>query len=145
VAFEGMVHALEESWRVLRVDGRLVDLRPTSPSWKVEVISQGQALVVGEFDDPAGRSEDAASNQAISEMLHRRRFSEEKFEIFEYEYYWDSVDGMVKHIEDDWLGESKVPEFIIKASRRLMDDAPGYTEIRIKRKMIFGIYSKLVK
>jgi SAM-dependent methyltransferase len=139
-----MVHALEESWRVLKTGGRLVDLRPTSPRWKVEVVSQGSAMVAGEFDDTTRSREDVASNRAVSEILFRRLFYKESIDFFEFEYYWDTVDGMVEHVEYDWLDESTVPEDIVGEARRLFKSINGHAEIRIKRKMIIAMYSKLV-
>lgn len=139
-----MVHALEESWRILKAGGRLVDLRPTSPRWKVEVVSRDDATIAGEFDDPTRWREDDTSNQAIIKVLSQRLFSEESVGFFDFEYYWTSVAGMVEHVEYDWLAESTIPEQVVEETYRLMELAPGPAELRIKRKMILATYSKIV-
>jgi hypothetical protein len=101
-------------------------------------------MVAGEFDDTTRSREDVASNRAVSEILFRRLFYKESIDFFEFEYYWDTVDGMVEHVEYDWLDESTVPEDIVGEARRLFKSINGHAEIRIKRKMIIAMYSKLV-
>ena len=88
-----MVHALAESWRVLKVGGRLIDLRPYSSGWPLEIVHRDTEMLAGPLDDKMGVSVDVASDNAVLEAVQRGWFEKEHEGSFEYawEYQWDEV------------------------------------------------------
>ena len=56
-----MVHALKEIWRVLVLDGIMIDLRPFADNWPLAVVDGGQVYDVGLLDASPGNSEETHS------------------------------------------------------------------------------------
>lgn len=140
-----MVHALMESWRVVRVGGRLLDLRPLASGWPVEIVSQDAEMLAGRLDDKKRIGEDTASNNAVSEAVQRGWFKKESEDIFEYAYYWDTVEEMIEYVGADWWNSAIVPENVMAEAHRLVHLAGGQAEIRIRRSMVLASYRKLAK
>ncbi len=85
-----MVHALEEIHRLLRPDGRLVDIRPYAEPSSVEVISGDQTL----FAEPKREHDHEgvlASDRAMEEILERKTFSVERAREFKFFSYGSSA------------------------------------------------------
>lgn len=85
-----MVHALEEIHRLLRPDGRLVDIRPYAEPSIVEVISGNQTL----FAEPKREHDHEgvlASDRAMAEILERNTFSVERAREFMFFSYGSSA------------------------------------------------------
>ena len=81
MSHEGMVHALEEAWRVLRPDGLLIDLRPAMANRRVEIEGPNGVRAVGLmqeiFDD------DIRANRAVASVIRRglfRRIGRQRFD-----------------------------------------------------------------
>lgn len=138
-----MVHALEESWRVLQAGGRLIDLRPLGSSWLVEVVGQGTRILAGHLEDRRGIEDDVASDIAISEAVQRGWFEKEQETFFEYTYDWDTVDAMKAYIEAEWDDLAAVPEDVLDESRRLVPLAGERAQVRVRRTMLLATYQRL--
>ena len=71
---EGMVHALEEIQRLIRVDGVLIEIHPVPGSPLIEVRSEGE--VAFREPDPTYDYEDDLrhAEQAVDEIVRRGRF-----------------------------------------------------------------------
>ena len=138
-----MVHALVECWRVLRGDGRLIDLRPHVSGWPVEIVSPDTRILVGQLDDKAGIRDDIAADIAISKAIRRGWFEVENEAFFEYAYYWNSVDEMNAYIETEWSNLVAVQGNVLSEARRLVQLTSEPVQIRIRRTMLIGSYRKL--
>lgn len=77
-----MVHALAESWRILRVYGQLIDLRLLTSGWLVEVVGEGEAMLAGRLDDTLRVCHNIASDKATAEVVERGWFRQESREFF---------------------------------------------------------------
>lgn len=85
-----MVHALEEIHRLLRPDGRLIDLRPYAEPSTIEVVSGDQTL----FAEPKREHDHEgvlASDRAMEEILERKTFSIEHAREFKFFSYGSSA------------------------------------------------------
>lgn len=140
-----MVHALAECWRVLRVGGKLIDLRPHGSGWPVEIVSRDTRILAGQLDDKLGTSDDIASDIAVSEAVRRRWFEKENEEFFEYAYYWDTVDEMNSFIEVEWSDLAAVPDNVLSETRRLVQLTGERVQIRVRRTMLIASYRKLAE
>lgn len=140
-----MVHALAECWRVLRVGGKLIDLRPHGSVWPVEIVSRDTRILAGQLDDKLGTSDDIASDIAVSEAVRRRWFEKENEEFFEYAYYWDTVDEMNSFIEVEWSDLAAVPDNVLSETRRLVQLTGERVQIRVRRTMLIASYRKLAE
>lgn len=140
-----MVHALAECRRVLQVGGRLIDLRPHAAGWPVEIVGQDTRILAGQLDDVLGRSDDIASDIAVSEAVRRGWFEKENEEFFEYSYYWDTVDQMNEFIEAEWCDFASVPDNVLSETRRLVQLTGEPVQIRVRRTMLIASYRKLAE
>lgn len=138
-----MVHALAETWRVLKPGGRLLDLRPYSTGWPLEVLTPDTQLLAGPLDDSIGVALDIASDNAIQQSVDNDRFQEETKTSFEYTYYWDTIDGMHDFLKENWEKSATVPDDVLAKARRLAQSAAQPVQIRIRRTMILSSYRKL--
>jgi hypothetical protein len=140
-----MVHALAESCRVLKAGGRLVDLRPYSSGWPLEVVTPNTQMLAGPLDDTIGQSVDIASDTAVLEALQRGWFQAENKTSFQYTYYWDTVDDMHEYLEANWEESATVPDSVLSKARRLVQRANKPAQIRIRRTMSLASYRKLAE
>ncbi len=87
---EGMVHALEEIHRLLRSDGRLVDIRPYAEPSILKVVAGDQTL----FAEPKRESDHEGvldSDRAMDEILERKLFAVERARDFDFFSYGSSA------------------------------------------------------
>jgi hypothetical protein len=138
-----MVHALEQTWRVLRVGGWLLDLRPLGTAWLLEVVGRGTRILVGHLDDGRGIEDDVASDVAIAGAVRRGWFEKEQETFLEYNYCWDTVDGMNAFIEEEWDDLAVVPNNVLADAHRLMPQAGEDAQIRVRRTMLLASYRRL--
>ncbi len=140
-----MVHALAETWRVLKPGGRLLDLRPYSTGWPLEVVTPDTQILAGPLDDSIGIDLDIASDNAIQEALQHGWFQEETSTTFDYTYYWDTVDDMHDFLQENWKKSATVPGALLSKAHRLVQSAGGPVQIRIRRTMTLASYTKPTK
>jgi hypothetical protein len=140
-----MVHALAESWRVLKVGGRLIDLRPYSSGWPVEIVNRDTQRLAGPLDDSLGSGVDSASDNAVLEAVQSGWFEKEDEGSFEYAYYWDSVDEMREFVKENWRKSATVPDSVLSEARRLVPLMGEHVQIRIRRTMLIASYRKLAR
>jgi hypothetical protein len=138
-----MVHALQEICRVLVERGAVVDLRPLTGSWPVEVVSRGQRHAVGYVTGVAeGIADDTAANQAMEKaaidgLLRRRRE-----ELFDFCYYWNSPGEMQEYIDDEWADFVKVEAGTATAARRLWAVAEADARVSVRLSMLITRWTK---
>ena len=141
-----MVHALTESWRILKFGGGLIDLRPYKSKWPVEIVSRDTQILAGRLvGNKNGLSDDEASDNAISEVIHRGWFKEERKEFFEYAYYWDTVDQMNEYVKTEWSNIAMIPANVLSNAQRIARVAGEQVQIRIRRIMLIARYRKMTK
>ncbi len=98
-----MVHALDEIRRVLAPGGILLDIRPLSDRWPIEVASGRSVKETGRMEDfPEPRSADQASNAAMSEAEARGWFMRVQEARFPFFYSWDRPSEMEEFVAEDW-------------------------------------------
>ena len=137
-----MVHALREIWRVLAPEGTLIDLRPLSARWPVEVVVGQQAAVAGLVDDSPGTPLDKAANQSLEQAAREGLFTREREGSFKYLWYWDTPDEMKAYLEENWAPDAILPEEVLAEARRLVSEAGEGGQARIRLHMIISRWRK---
>jgi hypothetical protein len=138
-----MVHALEESWRVLRPNGVLIDLRTFSSYPPVEIVSGAESQSAGHIDDTFWLADDLATDEALDQVLQRGLFEQQKAEQFSFSLYWNSVDDMQAYAEDGCCKDGQIPSHVLRQAKRLADIAGDAARIRIRQPMILVTYGKM--
>jgi hypothetical protein len=138
-----MVHALEESWRVLAPGGVLIDIRPYSNNPALEILS-GQAVYhAGQIDDSLGLPIDLAADHAVQTLVARGAFLKQHEARFPLAYYWHSLLELQTYILEKWADSSHLPEEVLKKAQARVAVARGPIQIRIQREMLIARYQKV--
>jgi hypothetical protein len=130
-----MVHALQETRRVLKPDGILIDIRPLNGEWPIEVVSTRGSKETGRVDDlPEPLNADRASNEAMNEVESRGWFRREQEELFPFFYSWDTPSEMEQFIAEDWSDFITLGEASKWATRSAWatGDADSRVRVRVK-------------
>ena len=138
-----MVHALEESWRVLRPNGELIDLRPISSNPSVEIVSDGVSESAGLLDDSRGRANDLAADGALDQVVERGLFEQNGVKQFRFSLYWNSTDVMQAYVEERWSNSAEIPSAVLRQAEQLAKMAIDPVRARIQRKMHLATYGKM--
>jgi len=130
-----MVHALEETWRVLTPGGTLVDIRPYSNNPVVE-IHAGQAVYqAGQIDDSPGLPADLAADHAVQTMVDRRAFVQLHETRFPLVYSWSSLDDMRTYITERWEDWANLPDEVLEKAGARIAASREPIRVRVLREM----------
>ncbi len=132
-----MVHALEEIRRVLMPDGILIDIRPLSDRWPVEVVSARGFEETGRVNDfPEQVNADTASNDAMREAERRGWFQREQEEFFPFFYSWDTPSEMEKFVAEEWSDFARVGEKTKRTTRSTWTIGDADTRVRVRVRIL---------
>ncbi len=137
-----MVHALKEVGRVLKIKGKLVDLRPVTCRPTLEIFVAGKAERAGEIDDSPEEPDDLAANAAIREVVATGLFEEEEKCWFEYPYYWRTLEQMTQYFEEKWSQYAILPGDVVQKAQELVKSEAFDSKLRVQRRMLIATYRK---
>lgn len=138
-----MVHALDEIRRVLVPGGILIDLRPISDRWRVEVFSAREIRETGSLTDTSsGVADDRAADQAISSAKANGWFQREAETFFPIHYVWDTASEMETWIADEWE-YYELEEATKQATRSAWALSDADSQVRVNVKMLIAKWIKL--
>lgn len=144
MAHEGMVHALSEIRRVLVPDGILIDLRPITDRWDVEVFSARETRETGHVTGmPIGLEDDSAANQSMKEAEAKGWFKREQELFFPIHYVWDTASEMEEWIEDEWENVVELDDRVKHQTRSAWALGDADSQVRVKVKMLITRWKKL--
>jgi hypothetical protein len=139
-----MVHALEESRRVLQPDGILIDIRPLNGQWPIEVTSSRGVKETGLLDDfPEPLHSNRASNEAMKEVEARGWFRQEQEEFFPFFYSWDTPSEMEQFVAEDWSDFVALGDAAKMATRSAWATADADSQIRVRVKILVAKWKVL--
>jgi hypothetical protein len=136
---EGMVHALQETRRLLKLDGVLVNILPAPEGYSIEVHHDGKILFAERKRETC--SEDVLrAEAAIKWVLDRGLFVVERKDEFEFLTYGSSVSELRAYFEEQNAHdvESKAQdvlareEYLYAQTERIMDKLGEGAEAAIR-------------
>ena len=128
-----MVHALDEIRRVLVPGGILLDIRPLSDRWPIEVASARGAKETGRVEDfPEPRNADQASNAAMSEAEARSWFERQQEARFPFFYSWDRPSEMEEFVAEDWSDFVQLSDPVKRETRSAWASADADARVQVK-------------
>jgi hypothetical protein len=96
---EGMVHALEEIWRLIKLDGVIVNILPIPEGYSIEVHHNGRIFFAERKRDTL--SEDVLQAEAaIKQVLDRGLFIMDQKDEFDFRTYGSSVSEVRAYWEE---------------------------------------------
>lgn len=136
------MHALQECWRVLASNGKLLDIRPRTSNPDVELIFNESFYSAGQIDDSAGQIDDEAADRAIANLVSRDFFVKLDEQRFSFAFYWPTLDQMQAYIEKYWGDYAILPPDVVRQARELaLKNRPE--NYRIREIIMFSDYRKL--
>ena len=136
------MHALREIWRVLAPDSLLLDLRPLSEAWPVEVVGAGGVMVTGHVDESEDIADDRAADAALAAVEREGLFVRERDGDFDFSWYWDSLGEAQAHIAEKWP-EARVPEEVLAETQRQMARAGERARVRATARVVISRWWRL--
>jgi SAM-dependent methyltransferase len=132
-----MVHALSEIRRTLKPGGILIDLRPVSDKWSVEVHSASSLQTAGFLTDmPVGKADDEAAFAAMRDAESRGWFIREREDEFTLFYYWNTPSEMKEHMDAEWEDFEKIEEDVYRKAQSLWASANADARVRVRLKIL---------
>lgn len=135
-----MVHALSEVRRTLKIDGWLIDLRPTKSDRRIELDMPGGCLAIGEIDASATSPERDAADAALHAAMAANHFCVRHSALFEIIVDCDSADDLREYAKG--LRRSRLPDYVLPRIEALTTHADDFL-IRIHREMTIALYRRL--
>lgn len=136
-----MVHALQESLRVLRPGGYLVDIRPAHGDMRLHIISEEDVSVAGPIDTSEWIIVDEASANAFQSLLEEQTLTLQGQTHFKFADYWESLDNFFDYVEENW-DSTDLPEYTRQRAREIVNNIDGLYKVRTIKKMLISRYRK---
>jgi len=135
-----MVHALKEARRVLKQDGRMIDVRPLCIDVPLEVVYEGRSASAGVVDLSPDIARDIASDKALSIAFADQIIIETRLEDFTVSFYWNSIDEMKADLDEDWKDEVVITPNIWQRAGELLAAQPASAKLRLAIRTKLGVY-----
>ena len=140
-----MVHALGEIHRVLKSQGRLIDIRPIAASWPVEVVTNNRVVKTAKLTDHSSTvDDDRAADQAMIAAESRGWYNKLEETHFVLNYYWDTPSEMQEFIQTEWEGFESLDERTFEEIKSSWATADGDARLRISLKIQVSGWGKKV-
>ena len=138
-----MVHALSEIRRALTPGGILIDLRPLTGGWPIELASSSGSQEAGRLTDlEEGLEDERAANAALREGQAQGLFAREREETFPFFYYWDSPNEMKEYIDESWSDFITIGPETWKSVRSMWAAANADARLRVRLNMLITCWRK---
>jgi hypothetical protein len=139
-----MVHALRDAWRVLGPHGTLIDLRPLSGFFPIDVMAGLDAITVAEADSTEGTELDRAADGAIRAQTEEGRLVPRHHAEFDIHFYWNTTAEMAEYMTTGRTTKRVTPSYteIEAALHAVSARAVGAARLRSTRRMILASYGK---
>lgn len=137
-----MVHALLESWRILRRDGYLIDLRPLHAERAVELLTGDSCFVPGYVTDVTGAADDVACAKAIDHVVHGGYYASQWQDTFKFHIYWETLTQFSAFAEEKWFAKGRLSPTVLERAQRHIADTGSPYRVRIRYTMHLAVYQK---
>ena len=135
-----MVHALKESWRVLRKNGLLIDLRPLHENVLLEALTGEESALISCYASDERVANDKAADKAIECVLSEKRFQFEASSAFQYVKFYDTGDELL-HYYAERNPPIIQPGDVVERIKRANDN-PAMT-LRVTNPMLLNTYRRI--
>lgn len=138
-----MVDALGEIFRVLVPGGVLIDLRPVSDRWQIEVVSARGVRETGRLQDlPVGLDDDEAANRAIGQAAANGWFVRTEETFFPFIYSWDTPSEMEAWLDEEWNESLELDDETKRSTRSTWAVSDADSRVRVNVKLLITSWRK---
>jgi hypothetical protein len=135
-----MVHALEQTWRVLHPAGLLVDIHPATFHARVGHIRNGSFTPVGPSRFPLTHYRDA--NLALRQVQDAGLFRPLTSEIFDCMTYGSPVELAEWITESDEPGATIYSERLVERAMQALRAGPGGGRVAVQERILLRVLEK---
>jgi len=137
-----MVHALKETWRVLKPSGIVIDLRPISLDTPLLILTKTGWKPAGYPDQSPDRIHDIAADRTMRIVVKGGMFTSVKRQYFEINYYWNNLNELKTDIEARWADDVIVSKEIWRQAHLLFKNGSGERRVRVPFRKKISVYQK---
>lgn len=138
-----MVHALEETHRVLRAGGSLIDLRPATTNRTLELELADAHLYIGEIDSSETFADHRVADEALVSSVKRGLLEAEHSAEFQVTTDLDSVKDLLEF--SSTLRRSTLRDELVERIELLIADEEDDFIIHSRRDIIINRYRLMKK
>lgn len=138
-----MVHALHETWRVLKPGGFLIDLRPISIDVPLYVLTDDGWKTTGMPDQSPDRVLDLAADRAIRYLVGDGSLILVKRRYFTVSHYWNTLTALKQDVEEFWKEDVIISKEIWQQARQLYKSGHGKRRLRFPFRKKISLYQKV--
>ncbi len=102
----------------------MLDIHPEPYHNRIEVVNGAQTTHIGTLDESAFLDTLQAVRKVLGDVLQEGLFEPEERETFVFTYEYDSVDELVRYIDEQYTDSRIEPDYVDRA-RQLMSDGDG--------------------
>lgn len=135
-----MVHALNETWRTLRQDGILIDLRPLHANITLESVVDEDATLLRCYTREIPDINDKAADTAMARAVDENKFQFIDSAAFEYVKFYDNGEELLEYTAG--LYSPIIHPDDIVQQIKLADTNPAMT-LRVGNPMLLKTYRRL--
>jgi hypothetical protein len=139
-----MVHALQETWRVLQSSGVIIDLRPISVDVPLLILTDSGWQSAGLPDQSPDRVHDIAADQALRIVIQDELYIKVRRRYFDINYYWNNLKELETDIEDRWKDDIVISKEIWQQAKLLFKNGRGEQRVRFPFRKKITVYQKIV-
>jgi hypothetical protein len=118
-----MVHALEITRSLLKIDGLLIDIHPNGKPPPIEAHVGGEVLLAGHLEETDDFVEYFEADDALTDVTGRGLFELERAGLFTFMLHAPTIMALAGHLEAEW-SDSVLPEETFERAAELMGE-PG--------------------
>jgi hypothetical protein len=130
-----------EIWRVLTVEGNVIDLRPLGGQSRVEVVDGEQRFSAGLVDESGDMADDLAADNAMAQVINEGQFTQTRQAFFDFAMYWNTPDEMQSYAQERWQ-KSYIPDVVLAKVQDFLARSSISAKVSIRRKMMITRYQK---
>jgi hypothetical protein len=115
-----MVDALRRAHRIVRPEGRVIDVRPTAADSTVEI----GPLVVGNVETRDAPVRHRAAAAALAQTVDDRLFGIERTIDFDFFTYGDTIEELRDYVLDEWK-DAHIDPAVVGRAVQVLRATPG--------------------
>jgi hypothetical protein len=139
MAPEGMVHALEILHHLLKADGLLIDIHPSSEPPSIYVRHPGGDMPVGRLQETDDFIEYNQANQAMEQAVLRQWFRQEEQSEFIFTIHAGNLEELISFLAAEWK-DAILPQDTAAKIQAFYQESDQEKEIIINEKILIARY-----
>ena len=136
-----MVHALEKIQRLLKPDGKLIDIHPTGAPVALEVRIRERIFPAGWIQETDDFVEYAWAADALASVVNSRRFTVEKQDLFTFCTYADSVNELREYLTEEWK-DAVLDDITAMRAEELLSTIERDKEVIVRESIHIACFTK---